>query len=70
MSNELQKRALLGDDFKGGTPLRDALLLCRHLRAMRSWIKVGCYAWWRYSDDLHVAQRKLLEFRKNRHELV
>jgi hypothetical protein len=66
MAHELEKRALLGDDFKGGTPRRDALRLCRQLRATRSWITVGCYAWWRYSDYLHAAQGKLLELRKNR----
>ena len=34
------------------------------LRALRSWITPGCYAWWRFTDDIKASQRRLVEFRR------
>lgn len=41
-----------------------ALWRVMNLRAHRAWITTGCYAWWRFSDDLKEAQRDLLALRK------
>lgn len=62
----LEMRALFGDDFEVRSEIGHWLFMCRYLRALRSWIKPGAYAWWRLTDDLKAAQRKLAEFRLQR----
>jgi hypothetical protein len=66
MSLVLQKRSLFGDNFKVKSEVGHWLLMCRHNRAVRSWVKEGCYAWWRFTGDLEHWQRKLVVFRRSR----
>lgn len=40
-----------------------ALDACMRLRDTRAWIKPGCYAWWRYTDSIEAAQRRLVDMR-------
>lgn len=62
----LRTRALFGDIPAPHSDRGRALWVCRHLRALRSWITPGAYAWWRLTDDLKQAQRGLLRFRQRR----
>lgn len=66
MSHSLRVRALCGDPFMPKSIVGHWLLVCRQLRSHRAWIKEGCYAWWRHTDDLKTMQRKLAVFRSQR----
>lgn len=59
-------RGLFGDDYKPRSEVGHYLALCRATRATRAWLTPGCYAWWRYTDELKARQRWLVEFRKMR----
>lgn len=59
-TNTLLIRALFGDPFDAhGSRRRRLLKQARHIRALRAWVKVGCYAWWRLTDDLKYIQREI-----------
>ena len=59
-NNILRIRALTGDDFETNGKLRRELLWrARQIRALRSWVREGCYAWWRLSDDLKRTQQEI-----------
>ena len=64
----LRVRALLGDPYRPKSVVGHWLLVCRRLRAHRAWITPGSYAWWRYTGDLQLAQKRLACFRKMRSE--
>lgn len=34
-----------------------------YLKALRSWVKPGCYAWWRLCEDIESAQTALAKAR-------
>lgn len=62
MSNDARVRALFPP--KPRTTVRGkALDACMRLRDTRAWIKPGCYAWWRYTDSIKAAQRRLAAIR-------
>lgn len=46
------------------------LWMCMHIRDTRAWITPGCYAWWRYTDDLKRAQGRLATYRRSSSILV
>lgn len=62
----LRVRALLGDKYRPKSEVGHWLLICRDIRAKRSWITTGCYAWWRYTGDLQLMQKRLAKFREMR----
>jgi hypothetical protein len=63
MTNAAMIRALFPP--KPRTTVRGQMLdACMRLRDTRAWIKPGCYAWWRYTDDLKVAQYSLSVLRR------
>lgn len=35
----------------------------RHLRALRAWVRNGCYAWWRLTGDIEYQQKQLVALR-------
>lgn len=58
----LRVRALCGDDFESRGTFRGELLKrARHVRALRSWVKEGCYAWWRMTGELKAIQQEMLK---------
>lgn len=62
--HNLRIRALFGDDMPRRDTKRNSLLRnARHLRALRSWITIGAYAWWRLTDDLKIIQREMVKER-------
>lgn len=63
-NNALLVRALFGDDMPVADTARNRLLrAARRTRALRSWVAIGCYAYWRLTDDLKTAQRALMQER-------
>jgi hypothetical protein len=63
----LRIRALLGDGMPVTDTKRNKLLRnARHIRALRSWVKEGCYAWWRLTDDLRLVQKEMAATRRVR----
>ena len=64
MSNDQRMRALFGDEMPRTDTERNLLLRnARHIRALRSWVTPGCYAWFMLTDDLHSIQRKMANVR-------
>lgn len=45
------------------TPRGQGLAKLLYLKALRSWVKPGSYAWWRLCDDIETAQRSLAKAR-------
>jgi len=59
LTNEQQRvGALFGFGRElSDTPRGHAVAQCLYLRALRSWVKPGAYAWWRLCDDIQRAQK-------------
>lgn len=57
--------ALFGDSMPiTDTPRNRLLRNVRRLRALRSWVTLGCYAWWRLTDDIKNVQRIMVKERR------